>query len=80
VPAPQQESRQREEHRHREVEAAEQPAVDTAGVPGLKRHVRDDDADRGAGAHALDGGQEVTLPSGSGRIGHGDQCAGRSNG
>ena len=57
--APQQEARQREEHRHRQIETAEQPTVDPAGVPGVKRDVGDDDADRRAGAHSFDRGQEA---------------------
>ena len=54
--APQQEARQREEHRDGQIEPAEQPAVDTAGVTGLERDVRDDDTDRRACPHPLDGG------------------------
>src|ERR1700761_704843 len=58
--APQQEARQCEEHRHRQIEAAEQPTVDPAGVPGVKRDVGDDDADRRAGPHSFDRGEEAT--------------------
>ena len=68
--APQQESRQGEEHRDRQVEAAEQSAVESAGVPGVERHVGDDDADRSAGPHPFDCGQESAsaahLPAGVG--------------
>ncbi len=81
VAAPQQEARQREEHRDSEVEPAEQPPHYPAGVPGLKGHVGDDNPDGRAGAHSLDRRQEATgssdalgLPSGHC---HSDQCAGR---
>ena len=63
VASPQQEARQREKHRNGEVEPAEQPARDPAGVAGLERDVGDDDADRRARAHPLDGGKEATGPA-----------------
>ena len=63
VASPQQEARQREKHRNGEVEPAEQPARDPAGVAGLERDVGDDDADGRARAHPLDGGKEATGPA-----------------
>ena len=88
VPAPQQESRQREEHRDREVEPPEQPPGAPGGVSGLEGHVGDHHADGGARTHAFDGGQET---AGAGHVFrplriatrfpvasldlHGDQCA-----
>ena len=59
VAAPEQESGQREENRDRQIESAEQPTVDPAGMPGLERSVGDHHSDGSAGTHALDGGQEV---------------------
>ena len=59
VPAPQQETRQREEHGDGQIEAAEQSTRHPAGVPGLERDMGDHDADGRAGSHALDGGQEA---------------------
>ena len=59
VAAPQQEARQREEHRHRQVEAGEQPAVPAAAVGRLERHVSEYDSHGGTGPHALDSGQET---------------------
>ena len=56
---PQQKAGQGEEHGDREVEPAEQPAADPAGVAGLERDVGDHHADRGTGPHPFDGGQEV---------------------
>ena len=58
--APQQEARQREEHRDGEVEPAEQPSHYPAGVPGLKGDVGDDDPDGRAGPHSLDRRQEAS--------------------
>jgi hypothetical protein len=58
--APQQKSRQREEHRDRQIEATEQPTVDPTGVPGLKCDVGHDDADGRACPHSFHGGQEIT--------------------
>ena len=76
VAAPQQESRQREEHRDREIKTSEQPTVDPAGMPRLKRDVRDDHADGRACPHALDGGQERPDPADLLRIGHDDSLPG----
>ena len=70
VSAPQQESRQREEHRDGEVEAPEQPAGGAAGVPGLESDVRDHHAHGRARAHALHGGQEAADPAHLLAIGH----------
>jgi hypothetical protein len=63
VATPQQKARQREEHRNGQVEPAEQPPRDPAGVACLKGDMRDDDADGGARAHPLEGGQETTSPA-----------------
>ncbi|COV96817.1 Uncharacterised protein [Mycobacterium tuberculosis] len=68
--APQQESRHGEEHRHRQIEAAEQPPAHTARVPGLERDVSDHDADGRACAHSLDGGQKATGPTHHLAVGH----------
>jgi hypothetical protein len=75
MPTPQQEPRERKEHRDGKVEPAEQPAGGPAGVTGLKRDVGHDDADRRARAHALDGGQETPGPAHGAGFGHADQCA-----
>ena len=75
VAAPQQKPRQREEHRDRKVEPAEESARDPAGVARLECDVGDDDTDRGACAHALKSGQEITSPAYLCAVGHDDQCA-----
>ena len=63
VATPQQETRQREEHRYREVEPAEQPARHAAAVTGLERDVGEHHTHGGAGAHPFDGGQEASRPA-----------------
>jgi len=84
VATPQKKTRQREEHCDGEVEPAEQPARDSAGVTGLERDVSDDDANGRARAHPLDRGQETTSSAQAGVFGaprvrtwfrHDDQCA-----
>ena len=83
VATPQQETRQREEHRDGQVEPAEKPSRHPAGVPGLEGDVGDDDADGRAGAHSLHRGQEATGTCYTLRLPferrHSDQCAGRGS-
>jgi hypothetical protein len=78
VPAPEQETRQCEEHRDSEVEPAEQPARYPARMPRLKCDMGDDDADGGTGTHPLDRGQEISRSADVCGFGHDDQCAGRA--
>ena len=63
VTAPQQETRQREEHRDRHVEPAQQPAADPGVLTGLERDVGDHHTHGGTRPQTLDSGQETPRPA-----------------
>ena len=81
VPAPQQKARQREEHRHSQIEPVQQSARHPAGGTGLERDMGEDHAHGRTGPHALDGRQEGPGTTDLGGITdypigfHGYQCA-----